>query len=769
MAHLWGLVENLPDVTQDAANGLTDGGFSEAAAAGGTPADGPRLTRVSAALSLRPIDILHTLFLRRHLLAVAFVVPILATTFLWSSKYTAESVLMVMLNRESGAAADPSGLGPSVVAVEALKVIRGEIAILQSPATIRLAVERLRPDGVAQPKPLETFMSGLAARLKGVVGQSAPALEPSRDIYVEQIQKSLKADTDTNTNIIRIGYDSPDRATAIATVEAVVDAYVERRRQVFSASVSRILTTRIEEYQAQLSATETEIQRVRTVFGVLDFGQEQQLSTVRRDAIEQRLANVSEMLAVNKAQLAEARALLTSQPAAIQAETATSNAAPNDDTRNLLARLIQERRHLQEAYAANYPPLQDLNLRIATAQQSLQDNARASYATTRSVRNPQVELLSQRVVQLGLDTSALTQQQMELMGQRKELVDRMAELRNAEVQIRPLEQRRMSLESIIQQLSTREAGNQVGEEAGGPRNPSVRVLQEAEAPRSATGNKRVLLIGGVLGGALLVGALTFLLTVLRRVFLTADEAQRHLGVPVVGTFRQFLTVSDKGDGAAARRANAAALADLAAMLIDQCQAGSKRTPTAAGRTRSATALGVVQLMAGGSDDDRDQLGRGLAAELLRCGRGPVVLLDLEHGSAPLLRAIGVDAHARPQLIGETSLRATTISGLLVGDDMPMSPLVDPQRSQDDVRRELAALTAAFPTVLLLGPDDALGYAALRLAGLVDANVLVIRASQSKRAWLADIVGHLDESGGRLLGFAFTDQRAIFPKRLVGWL
>ncbi len=671
--------------------------------------------------ALRLIDIIYTVALRWRLLLATFLVPCLlslAAAMISQPKFIGSAVMMVLVNRESSTAPDLSGFGPSVIAVEMLKVVRAEMEILQSPATIRTALQQVGINTIYPSLPTPTALD------------SPDATEFAMQTAVEKFALDLHTDTDTNTNLIRVDFGSNSRAISLAAVQALLDAYMKRRNEVLSADGSRILADELQRYQAQLTTTETELQQVRSRYGVLDITQEQQIATTRRDSVSQRLDGVREQLATNQALLIKAQNLLASAPTQVLAERSTASSAPNDDARNMLNRLLNDRERMAAAYAPGYPPLRDLDEAIAAARRTLQASAQQSFATVRQARNPQFDGLSQRVIDLSLEHSALVEQQRELEQQRADALVREAELRAAEVQLRDLQGRRDALETVVKQLTTHEAGNRISEEAGGLRNTNVKVVQPPVAPLKGKSQRRLIVMGGTAGGGMAAAALCLILALTRRVFATPEEVQRTLGLHNLGAFAAFDTLRHRK--ADQDRADEAKIGDLAAMLLDLSHDGGS--------------AGVIQLVGTDSRDERRSIGRALFAELNLRLDGAAMLIDLEPQQAIIAGNV-------PQSQAQERARR----------------LIDAALPLDVVRTELSQLRQSARAVVLLGPDHADGYGSRRLSGLVDGNILVVRGELSQTGMVRANLENTLHAGGMVLGFIYTGARPVLPRWVARWL
>ncbi|MCQ4158919.1 hypothetical protein NON00_03145 [Roseomonas sp. GC11] len=673
-------------------------------------------------------DLLVTLRLRWRLLALAFAAPValgLGLAPLLPTRHTAESVLLVQTSREATGAPDVTGFGPSVIPVEMLKVSRAELEILRSTEVLREALRR----------------AGLHTLFPDLRDEGGAAEEKA----VEALQLALKTEADTASTILRVSLTLPDRGRALRGLEAVVGAYLDRRAQMYADESARLLMAELDRYNQRIRAVEEQIRAVRAQYGVLEIGQDIQLAATRREELSRRENQVREQQATARAQLAAAEAALAAQPGRVFASSEATNLAPGDDSRGQLARLMLERERMAGQYTADYPGLRELDQRIAALRGAMRENARATFSTTREVRNPNVEMLSQRVVSLRLDAEALDRQQAELTRQRQEAEARGGALLVAEQRLRDLGREREGFEAIARQLTTREAGSRIGEEARRQGRPGVQLVQPPAAPLQGRSLRRLVAAGGIAGGLGLAGGLALLLTLTRRVLATPEEAERGLRLPALARFASLAP-------AARDLRPMPPVEDLVALLRDTRLQG--RRPR------------IVQLVATGPADGRDELGRALAVALARREAGDVALLDLQTDGRGHLAALGSQPVEAERIPGHVLVYSTVLPNLWISYQAMESDLTNPRASREETQTLLDRLRAAFDTVVLVGPDETENYAMRRLAAMVDANLMVVRGERTRGPEARAVRDWVLGSGGALLGFAFTGQRRLLPPALA---
>jgi len=673
------------------------------------------------------MDLLVTAALRWRALLAAALVPAalgLVLALLAPARFSAQSVLLVQTAREAGAAADITGFGPNTVSVEVLKVARAEAEILSSPEVLRQALRSAGPGAILP-------------RQHATVG-------PDFDRAAEELGQALRWEAEPGSTLLRVSLTLPERARALRGLEAILAAYQDRRALIFADDGPRILQAEMEQYALRMRAIDARIREARASAGVLDIAQDIQLTNARREELALRESRVREQQATARAQLAAAEQALPGQPQRVLAYADTTNLRPNDDSRNQLNRLLAERAHMVAQYAADWPGLRDLDRRIATQRAVVQGEARANFTTMREVRNPNQDLLSQRLVTLRLDLESLSGQLAEIERQRGEAERRGVALLSAEQALRDLGRDREALETVARQLSTREAGVRIGEEARRQARPGVQVIQPPTAPVNGSSLKRVIAAAGVVLGLGLAGALALLLTLARGTAATVEEATRGLRLPVLGRFAAL-------HGAGAELAPDAAIENLASLLRDARVDGAR--PAA------------IQFLGAARDDGRGELARALAVTLARRDEGRVALVDMQGDGRAHLAALGGAAHAGERQPGEVLMLPTVLPRLFVAFEARMSDLASPRASFEGAAGQMERMRRAFETVIVIAPEEADSYALRRLAAVVDANVIVLRAGATPLGRARRLRDSVLGAHGALLGLACTGFRRVLPPAL----
>lgn len=668
---------------------------------------------LSGVVALR--DVLVLFFYYRVLIGVCLGAGLLigcVAAILTPSVYPAESLLLLRPDAQSSAVSSGDTYNGFLGADLVQRMIASDVAIVGSDPVLRAAAAKgANPPPAGDDKAMERAVKTLRKRL-------AVAAEPG-------------------SNIIRVTYSDPDRDAAIRTLSALIQAYADQRSSVYATSVGDLQGRELQTYAAQLRSLGDQIESTKAQAGVLDIGQDIQLASGRLDGLMLSAAQAHQHEAAIKAQLQAASRELAHSPPLVLDSQESSNARANDEIVNTLARLRQQRQHVAEQYTESWPGLRDLDAQIAAAVAQLRAGQQQTSLTVRQVRNPVVDQAGQKASSLRIELQAVTAQIAQIEQAIADAQDRIAKLRAADARLHDLQRARDVMESGYKQLSLNMVDARLRDRVLDDRNGSVHVMQPASAPAKPLRRWPLLILGGLMLGAIAAAVACTVATLARQEFITPEEASRNLALPVIG---ETPDPADSGEGF---RREAAFVAELVA--------------EATVKGRPLKSLRVVAT----DDSDRMLLAEALAESLVSSGQGNALIVDFSRDGV-LRSATGGDLRRLPDaeggvVVGRTHAPRvwTAVSGHLGG--AATLPAV------------FAALSV-FNHLIVIGDDDSQGQKTTRRAyQLVDANLLVVRASDSR----APVLRHLREAilgaGGDLLGLVFLGRRFYIPERIYRWL
>ncbi|WP_395671725.1 hypothetical protein [Phenylobacterium sp.] len=682
---------------------------------------------------LKVRDMLEHAFLNarliRNCVIAGLLVGLLAAIIVRGDQISQTLVLV-----QNGPEDPPESVGAVFAMTAVPRAVQADAAILESEPVLRGAARRLGPAAV-----------GVKPAFGGLLGKGE-ATQVER--AAKKIRKALRVDTDPGSSLIKVTYAHPDGATALKVMQAVLDSYMAQRRAVYTGAATEVQRAELNRYGSQLADLDARIKGAQQRFGVLNIAQEVQLVGARQDSIAQRISQVRERARAVDGELATANARLNRTPDQVFDSREVTNGTPNDDARNLLSRLRQERAHLVEQYQPDYPGIKEIDARIAIAERQVADNRRDQVFTEKRVRNPDFDTLKTRISSLSLERAGVYRQLQELGVQQTEMQSRVEALRQGAEELADLQRRRDALEAVYRTLSLQQAGSRLRDNTVLDPQAAVRVVQPPNLRPASNAIPLLLLLSGPLVGLAAAGAIMGVRAIVRQTFLTPTEVERLADVPVVSTLPAGPNDELPQDSTA--------ISQLATFILD---VGAAERP-----------LNVVQLASAGEGQDNGPVSLLLAREFVNGFGRKTLLIDtngelyeeLSHlaQSEGVLAVDGVDLR----------LIRTRWDGLWAVSQPANqeSPFTSARLPMSRAAHILGELRRRFQQVIVVAPQEFGGYAARRLYPLADAHLLTVRAERTRAPALRALREAVLSGGGDILGAVFTRRRFYIPERVYRW-
>jgi uncharacterized protein involved in exopolysaccharide biosynthesis len=662
----------------------------------------------------------------RRIVLIAALVPLLLAllgALLIPTQYTANASLIVLLGRENATAQDVAGLNTLNLSVDGLRQAQSEIDVIQSEGVIERVLSAV---GIRT-----LYPSVDRRRWLGLLPPLSPQLRHAK--AAARFRDAMRVSVQENSNIVQVAFTHPDRARAIAALEALLNAYLAERRDLFAIETSSFLVAELNQDDASLVAIERRIESLERDGGIVDIKQDMQAAANQRDAIERRRAELRERLAAVQAERAETAAELARQPHDVFAARDSVNQPGNDDSRNALLKLEIERAHVAAHYAPDDPALRELDSKIALTRDAIRDATRTGVVTSHEVRNPALDTLGARLSADTIEAKAISGQLEALDGEYRRISTRIGTLRSADATLQDLERQRELLDSNSKQFGLRAAAARLDEAAARQRSDNVRIVQHANAPVEGRSLHAAMATAGMIGALFCALAATCLATVWRRYCITLPDSERALGTKALAALAEHDARLDTNP----------ALAGLVTRLCD---------------LQSEHASLVLHLAA--PDGGTIALAHALAREFAR-GHGLAALVV-----TPAAGSSNASANARANAAagGPVVPLATPDT-----DDVASmaSAVANPRSLLPVVMQTLDRLRGAYAVVLLAADDPHGDYASERLAMLADASLLILRAQVTTVSAARAGLAWLQHAGGRTVGFVLIGPRGWLAERLAG--
>jgi len=673
-------------------------------------------------------------FHRRAFLIFSFL-GILAGSIAWvvtPTRYTASSLLAVLIGRESASPQDVSGVGPYSINIEGLKVLQSEITVVESTAVLEKALLTVGLENVF-PNLAKPRLFGWSPAYPAAEQLSRAVLSVQRQLKVRDSQNSTNNGLFNGSNILRLTLDLPDSDIAARLLGTIVQEYIAQRSLFYASPGSGFLSQELNDIHAQLGSIEKEIETFRSQYRLLDVTQDVSLAATRLNELSKNQNDLKTRASAVEAEVLTLRGQLKLTSEQVFGSDEKSNQAPNDDLRNTLLKLRLERTHLAEQYSSDWPGLIEINRKIALVEQAIAADAkRPAGFIQRTVRNPTTDLLNNRLATLVAEQSALVAQEQEISTQVVQAELRADELRDASVVLHGLMRKRDVLENIQRQLALRETNVRVQDSVTALRNANIHIVQPptVQFPGSSMGPS--YFVGFSFAGVMFGICFSLGLASFRSVSLASKEAASRIELPLLAEFGSQPSVSlFAGKALSTRQDTQQILASLAGIVVDIAR--SSRTIS----RQLGQKLVTIKL-----DQSAGHIFMPTAAPERKL---VTIALSGTPGEAclvlanALVQAINAVGHERALLLDLTSPDQSEAGKLLL----------------EGKHTEYAeSLEKDFDLVIVAAPGAARELIVRRAAAMALGTVLVMVAEQTEIADTRDLCKAIVSVGGTPKGFVF---------------
>ncbi len=696
------------------------------------------------------IDLRHLwgILVRRKgtvLLATALVV-LVGLIYTFSTTPIYRGTLLLQIERQEGQVVDYKSVSPDEDSRSGTDFYQTQYELLKSRNLARRVIDQLGLEPQKQQKPegenpsfFGELSSSLQTWLAGILGASTQALDPQTSDTPDQpspeaqeraLLANLTIDPVRNSRLVKISYDSPRPAEAAAVANAFANNFINmnlERRFEASSYATRFLQEQLQQARANLEDSEKRLVEYAREREIID--NENRLSTL--------MARLNEMTS----------SLVKAEAARIESEAAYMGLSDSDNPgvagmldSAAIEKLKGRRAELQaeyeqnlEVYKPGYPKMQQLQRQIADIDRTI---AKEVAAIADSIRL-KFETRQREEAKLNLRIAEIKEEILTLQ-------DRSTDHQTLK---REVDTNRELYEGLLQRLK------EVGVTAGiGTNNVSVVDAAMIPARPFKPSLPRNLAIALALGLLLGVG-LAYLLETLDDSIKTSEDAERRVGVPVLG-----LTPMASGEdhslegeqlGLLVNRDPKSPLAEAArslrTSLLFSTSEGAPRichftsASPSEGKTTTAVVMATVFAQAGAK----------------------VLLIDADLRNPSLHRSFGL-----PNTEGLTNFlagdiepariaRATEVTRLFTITSGPLPPNPVELLSSAKMLDLLHLSVERFDYVLLDGPP-VIGLAdALVLANLSSATIFAIKTAETRAGALEGAIKRLRAANAHVIGTVMT--------------
>jgi len=474
--------------------------------------------RTTAYTTVRPrygfLDVVGLLFRELILMIVIFLVVVAigtAAVLMLKKTYTATASINVGVGQEYvyqprvGILQDRGSVPPTLG-----EVAQSEAAILNS-REVRLRA--MRAVGVA------AFEEGKP--LKGSIA--------ARETHaLKAIEDGLGVATAPLRGVIDLSYESDNAELSARVLNAIIDAYLARRREVFQDVSAPLIQSQREAFEEELAVADANYERFLRTNDIGDFASAKAaLTTTYQTVLADRLSTEAQLNQAN-----QRVRTLEAQQASIPSEIVLQQDL-NVSAQDLIRQARTERAQLLGRYTEDAQPVRDIDARIAELEAYVATGTTVGPKEVRTGPNTVWNEIENTRITAAAERDALAARLAALQRQLDELLQRQARLSGIESRNATLLSNRDVLTANIRDFQQRETQTRAdnGLVAAGADN--VRVIERAAPPARGKSLKVPLLALVILFAGFTALCVGLLRIFLRRGFVTPTSAGRTLQMPVL--------------------------------------------------------------------------------------------------------------------------------------------------------------------------------------------------------------------------------------------
>jgi uncharacterized protein involved in exopolysaccharide biosynthesis len=708
----------------------------------------PNRAEVAASLTIR--DHLNTFFYYRKIAATVFLAVAalgLLISLILPMPYRAQSTLLVLFAGYYDQSNDVRA-PPIVPAVGQLVSV--EAQILGSPELHRQVVkEELGPDASA--------------------GEF--------DKRLQDFEHRFHIEQNDLANTINLSYYDADPKQAAQVLSLLLDKYFQQRANIFTSGRASMLMGQRDEVRARLDKANADLLAFQKAHGVVNINDQISRAVALENLLVQRQMENNAALAQDRGGLAALRAATQDVRPEIMLFTDNSESARAlAAMQTTLVQLESRRSDLASRYMASSPFVQQLDKQIADLRTNIAQEKKQLANVTRYGHNSYYDTVQDRLAGLLTNISGEVARQKELAQQVDEARTRSQNLIAVSDTLRQMQaDRDLLADSFRERARQVEQARIQQEQASQVNSTNVRVIQAPLPPMRRSVSTSLMMAASIVI-ALLVAALTVLLLAsLRETFLSPEQAERSLLLPVLSAPIIMLR-------RAATRWRGAAQPDKPQ---DGAEPGGKLTARVAhkayGRLASVihgsseAASKVVMVLAPGKDEGAHRVIKGAAIELERRASRPVLILDMSglpgaatYGLAAEGQALidwqdvesggGVPRAVQAESVPDIDFHQVAQHGIVIARPREGAVMF----SWEHAAALFDALRKDHEYVLVHAPATTQSFYGIENASLVDAVVLVVRAEVTRKPLVQGLKQQVLDDGGKIAGIAMTYRRAYIP-------
>jgi uncharacterized protein involved in exopolysaccharide biosynthesis len=687
------------------------------------------------------------------------------------ASYRAEARLLTLYAGYYNMQIDQAGGGRGALpAMDATQIVSVEAQILASPELHRAIVQ-------------------------DELGPSASG--EALDRAVRRFESHLSIEKVETANVIELSYSDSDPVKAARTLDKLIERYFRQRAGVFTEGRVAFLVEHRDKVRSQLDKANAELIAFQRSHDVVDIDGQIASAVSLHALVTQRAMENEASLTQDHGALDSLKKEALTVPAKIELFEDNTEAAHAIDTMQLTLLQLQSRRgDLVSRYMDESPFVVQLDEQIADVKKAIDQHKSSVINAVRYGHNTYFDTVQDRIVRLTSDVAGEEARKETLDQQIKESDERVQFLITTANQLHRLEIDRDLLADSFKNFSREVEQARIQQnQADTSSSTNVRIIQAPVPPTQRSNPPILFLAASLVAGILAAGISVLVRTSLRETFLSPEEIERSLALPVLSApihpakapppmvrefgqrFSWLYRRLNRGDGAPPaspppRRMVRTELGRMVAAINNSAIASDSPSR-------------IVLLLSSRGDDGLNELSTALVEELERRSTRPVLILDLtqngdlfgqpdqdglltwsgEPGPAPSWRGAADRPTSSTEADSVFQFNAVENRYIIVGRRRPGAFLPIGRQSTS----LFDALRRSHDYIVLRVPPVSQSFAGIEAAILADATVMGVRAEATRKPVALSMKSQVLDTGGRIVGVAMTDRHSYIPQFVYRFL
>ncbi|MFT8675021.1 MAG: hypothetical protein ABF990_07725 [Acetobacter sp.] len=640
------------------------------------------------------------------------------------------------------------------------------------------------------------------AVIKTLLGQGAT--QRQIDDRLQSFEKHFHLEQDDLASTITLFYTDTDPKRAADMLNRLLAEYFLERAAIFTSGRVSSLMEQRDVVRTALDKVNADMVAFQTAHGIVSIDDQIAHAVALQSLLKQRKLENDGALAQDRSTLASLLVSAKDVPATILLFRDNDEAARTLDTMELSQLQLQARRaDLASRYLATAPFVTQIDQQIKALRSSINEEKGKLVGVERYGHNAYYDTVQDRLAVVSSNIKGEIARQQELAGQLDGANNGVQALIGAANRLSQMQIERNILTESLRSLSHQvELASIDRIQADSASSTNVRIIQ-APFPPSHPSNPLSMFIAASLVAGLVLPALTVLALVsLRETFLSPEQVERVLGLPVLSApiTPQVPVVSRWPfwlEKAASRwpwlnkyiqrwhvltppppvvAVTGAALPSYPSRIL------YGRTINALD-TSSDAPTKVVMMLSFQNSDGLLEVVQGLATELERRSSRSILIIDLASSATTALYgepdmqgelawpvgdgetgtpdATPIDAHTLETfnfqpVAGHDIVVARSRDGSIHFAHQQVASLLDGARQRHDY-------------VLIHAPPVSGSFVGVENARLADATILAVRAEKTRKPVVLGLKAQVQEAGGWIVGVVLTHRKSYIPAVIYRFL